>query len=227
MRYSNQPKRILIAGHDDTTNKLSQQLRREGFQIIQTHRIKETHVEWWTENCCAGIIMNHDHLEPVLKRHINIHRHNKHRPIIYKSISMSSAKMDNDMAFPVPKESTPDLLLAFLRALLRRINNYPDECRYAGFGLDYSRRKISHWGNPLSLSRKQFDLLAILIKSTGQLVTKKDLHEHLWPGDSYEGTRLAAQITLLRNFFKKNKIPVIIKNNRNHGYFMELHRNFI
>lgn len=222
MRYSNHPKRILIAGHDATTATFNQQLLKEGFQIIQTHQIQETQIEWWTENCCAGIIMTDDHLDPILNSAISIYRHNIPRPIIYKTLSKATATVDNGLVFPVPKDISPDILLALLRALLRRINNYPDEWRYAGFGLDQPRRKISHWGRPLSLSQKQFNLLAILIKYSGQLVTARDLHELLWPGNSYDSTRLAAQITLLRNFLKKKKIPVIIKNYRKHGYFMVL-----
>ena len=52
--------------------------------------------------------------------------------------------------------------------------------RFHGFVLDEGRRLLSRGGQPVRLTRKAFDLLALLIEHAPHVVTKDELHRRLW-----------------------------------------------
>ena len=54
--------------------------------------------------------------------------------------------------------------------------------RFDGFTLDSETRQLRRGGEPLHLSRKAFDLLAILLEHRPGVVEKDVLRDHLWPG---------------------------------------------
>jgi two-component system KDP operon response regulator KdpE len=80
-------------------------------------------------------------------------------------------------------------LLARVRAVLRD-RPRPDEGqavhRIGDFELDVARRRVSVAGRALKLSRKEFELLHLLVIHAGRVVTHKHLLREIW-GKSHEG----------------------------------------
>jgi two-component system KDP operon response regulator KdpE len=76
-------------------------------------------------------------------------------------------------------------LLARLRAQLRDRTVKPDQVRFevSGLSLDLAARSVTLDAQPLQLTKKEFELLALLIKHAGRVVTHTQILEKLWgPG---------------------------------------------
>ncbi|MGH8940625.1 MAG: winged helix-turn-helix domain-containing protein, partial [Actinomycetes bacterium] len=82
---------------------------------------------------------------------------------------------------------------ARVRAVLRRTGSSPNGTesavrRYGELVVDEGRREVSRGGRPLSLTRKEFDLLAFLGEHPGRTFTRQQLlaevWDFAWDGDS-------------------------------------------
>ena len=72
-------------------------------------------------------------------------------------------------------------LLARIRALLRR--KTPDEAlrkQVGDLALDMQTRRVSRGGQEISLTPREFDLLAYLMRHEGQVVTRQMLAQEVW-----------------------------------------------
>jgi len=83
-------------------------------------------------------------------------------------------------------------LLARIGAHLRR---YPDPAtgaaKYAfdDVEIDFTQRTVSRAGRPVKLTAKEFDLLRILIRRRGHVVSRDDLLDRVWASEEYPTTR--------------------------------------
>ena len=77
--------------------------------------------------------------------------------------------------------------------------------RFGFFELDTSRRVLLKSGEPLALHSKAFDLLLALVENHGQVLTKDELLERVWPGQFVEEGNLTVQISALRKIFGEHK----------------------
>lgn len=78
------------------------------------------------------------------------------------------------------------VLLARIHAVLRRFSHGPDAARILereGIELDPSAREVRVKGKAVSLTRKEFDLLALLIEKEGRVLTPAFLLEAVWGYD--------------------------------------------
>ncbi|MGH9086613.1 MAG: response regulator [Acidimicrobiales bacterium] len=84
-------------------------------------------------------------------------------------------------------------LVARMRAVLRReavAASPQDEVLVGGpVRLDTARREVTVGGATVELSRKQFDLLALLVSHAGQVVTRERCIERLWWDQELSSTR--------------------------------------
>ncbi len=73
-------------------------------------------------------------------------------------------------------------LLARLRVLLRRKGDAAPEPRieHDGLVLDLAHRRVRLDGNPVKLTRKEFDLLAFLARHRGRVLTHRQLLTEVW-----------------------------------------------
>ncbi|MHB8220440.1 MAG: response regulator transcription factor [Acidimicrobiales bacterium] len=84
-------------------------------------------------------------------------------------------------------------LVARMRAVLRRGSSAPvapDEVIVAGpYRLDTGRREVTVDGQAVDLSRKEFDLLSLLMSHAGQVVTREWCIDRLWWDQELADTR--------------------------------------
>ncbi len=74
-------------------------------------------------------------------------------------------------------------MLARLRALLRRRTLEavePAIIRLGPITLDLAARQVTRDNHPVSLTRKEFDVLALLLRNPGRLLTHRDLLKTVW-----------------------------------------------
>jgi DNA-binding response OmpR family regulator len=92
-------------------------------------------------------------------------------------------------------------VIARIRAVLRRSQQrLPPARRVIGdMTVDVAARQVWLGGRELSLTRKEFDLLARLALSVGQVVTREDLMSDVWDENWFGSTKtLDVHMTALR-----------------------------
>ncbi len=123
------------------------------------------------------------------------------------------------------KPFEPKELLARLRALLRRVYEYPareaDPDGTREFGelvIDFNRRHVSVRGQSVSLTRREFDLLAYLVQNAHRVIPREQLFERVW-GYSIEFSSNTLDVYIYRLRKKIEKDP-------NNPEYLHTHRHF-
>ena len=84
-------------------------------------------------------------------------------------------------------------LIARIRALLRRTSggakSQPAQHAIGGLTVDEASRRATLDGAELDLSRKEFDLLVVLIRSAGSVVSREDLMAEVWDENWFGSTK--------------------------------------
>src|SRR4030095_5721939 len=75
---------------------------------------------------------------------------------------------------------------------------------FAEFRLDPANQLLLCNGVPVSLTRKVFNTLVLLVDRHGQLVEKDEFMRQLWPGTFVEDSALAENISRLRRALGEN-----------------------
>ncbi len=95
----------------------------------------------------------------------------------------------------------------------------PRYYRFAEFELDALEETLSVDGSPLSLNRRTFQVLLLLLKRRGEVVAKQEFFEQIWAGSFVEDNNLTVAITALRKAIGDNpKQPRFIENLPRRGY---------
>jgi two-component system copper resistance phosphate regulon response regulator CusR len=71
-------------------------------------------------------------------------------------------------------------LLARIRSLLRRTPAKSDEIRIQDLEIDTRHHRATRHGVPLNLTPKEFLLLTHLARASGEVISRKELAEHVW-----------------------------------------------
>jgi DNA-binding response OmpR family regulator len=74
-------------------------------------------------------------------------------------------------------------LVARVRALSRRAPSTPPVLQRGDLIVDRGRHRASRGSRPLSLTRKEFGILELLLAADGALVTAEELLEHVWDAE--------------------------------------------
>ena len=115
-------------------------------------------------------------------------------------------------------------LLARVRSLLRRTPAKSDEIRIQDLEIDTRHHRATRHGVPLNLTPKEFLLLTHLARAGGEVVSRKEIAEHVWGIDFNTDTnvvdvvvrRLRAKVD---DPFKKKLVHTI----RGVGYVLKSH----
>ena len=85
----------------------------------------------------------------------------------------------------------------------------PERYRFGPFELQPGNRQLQKEGVPLALRPRAFDLLLALVDRAGQLVTKDDLLDRVWPKRVVEEAALHVQVSALRKIVGKDAIATV------------------
>jgi TolB-like protein len=64
--------------------------------------------------------------------------------------------------------------------------------------MDLSVRRLFLNGRAVHITAKLFDILMILVKNSGEVVTKEELMEEIWPDQFVEESNLTVSMSALR-----------------------------
>jgi DNA-binding response OmpR family regulator len=115
-------------------------------------------------------------------------------------------------------------LLARSAAFLRRSRQAEDDVyEFADYQLDISARKLTHHGNEVKLSPKEFRLLEYFVKRPGRALTRDEILNKVWGYDYFVGPRSIDRfVTTLRNKIEPDpRNPTFISTIREVGYKFE------
>lgn len=117
-------------------------------------------------------------------------------------------------------------LLARIRAVLRRgqeVELVPDVIEAGGVRMDVERHEVSVNGEPVRLALKEFELLEMLLRNAGRVMTRGQLIDRVWGADYVGDTKtLDVHIKRLRAKIEENPSrPVQLVTVRGLGYKFE------
>lgn len=108
----------------------------------------------------------------------------------------------------LPKPFVFAELVARVRALARRAPSAPPVLRFRDLCVDRARHRASRGGAPLSLTRKEFGLLEMLVAADGAVVSAEELLEHVWDAHADPFSNIVS-VTMTRLRRKLGDPPLI------------------
>jgi TolB-like protein/Tfp pilus assembly protein PilF len=81
--------------------------------------------------------------------------------------------------------------------------------RFGRFSLVPAERRLLADGEPQSIGPRAFDVLVALVRRAGQLVTKSELLDQVWPGLVVEENNLQVQVSALRKILGPDAIATV------------------
>ncbi|MBI2870673.1 MAG: response regulator transcription factor [Candidatus Omnitrophica bacterium] len=114
-------------------------------------------------------------------------------------------------------------LLARLRALLRRQGElYPLVLRAGGLEMDTSKHSVTHAGQMVQLTTREYSVLEFLVRNQGKVVTRTMLSEHVWEHDFDSMSNVIdVLIARLRKKLGGDSGDGLIRTVRGSGYILE------
>jgi two-component system response regulator MprA len=116
-----------------------------------------------------------------------------------------------------------DELLARVRALLRRgsVAGSTTSLHVGDLVLDPAARRVTRAGEPIELSKTEFDLLELLMANAGVVLTRDTIYERIWGYDFETGSRsLDVYVGYLRRKTEIGDRPRLVHTVRGVGYVL-------
>ena len=107
-----------------------------------------------------------------------------------------------------------------MRALLRRgRRNEGPVSRRGDLEIDAVARMVRRGGQDIDLTAREFALLEYLAARSGAVVTRAEIHEHLYPdGAEPDSNAIDVFVSRLRRKLSPADEPPLIQTRRGHGY---------
>ncbi len=126
----------------------------------------------------------------------------------------------------IPKPYSMKELLARVNAIIKRTYGSDEQDEIFRFGdveVNVSSRVVTRGGSPVSLSLKEFDLLAFLCRNMGMAIEKEKIVSEVWGAFSeVDASTLTVHIRWLREKLEEDPSkPQYIKTVFKVGYILE------
>jgi len=175
---------VLLADEDiELSGMLAEYLEREGFSVTAVHDGESA------ARLAAGGAYQIVVLDVMMPRIDGVEALRRIRQASRVPVIMLTARGDDvDRIIGlelgaddyVAKPCTPRELAARLRAILRRIQPHAENAgplTVSGLALWPEKRRVEWQGRPIELTSMEFNLLEVLMRNAGRVVSKKDLSE--------------------------------------------------
>ena len=122
----------------------------------------------------------------------------------------------------LPKPFSTSELLARVRAMLRRKDNYvPDLLTYNDVVLNRSTYELGYDNKTQTLSGKEFQIAEMMMQQPNSIIATEQFITHIWGWDSHVDTSVVwVHISNLRKKIDAVNAPIEIRFVRNAGYIL-------
>lgn len=107
-----------------------------------------------------------------------------------------------------------------VKAVLRRADKAPGHLSFGGIRMDPSARRVQADGAPVELTYKEFELLRLLMKNHGIVISRDVIMERVWDS-SFEGESRTIDVHVRTLRQKLGPSGSLIKTIRNVGYMAD------
>lgn len=120
----------------------------------------------------------------------------------------------------LPKPFAVSELLARVRAMLRRRDNYQgDVLEFQGLRLNLATLELGYAQTSIQLAAREFQMLQLLMQSPGAVISTEQFMEKIWGWNSeVEVSVVWVYISNLRKKIEKLQAPVLLRAVRGVGY---------
>jgi len=108
-------------------------------------------------------------------------------------------------------------LLSRIRALLRRTEQEGDEYRCGSLSVDSVRHTVQVEGKSVTLTQKEFEMLFLLMKNRGQVLSREQLIENVW-GYAFTGETRTVDVHVRTLRQKLGAAGKYVETVRGYGY---------
>jgi two-component system response regulator MprA len=116
-------------------------------------------------------------------------------------------------------------LQARIRALLRRTQSPHEVLAYADLSLDTAARRVTRDGEPIDLTRIEFDLLELLLRNVEQVLGYDVILDRVWGyGEAPASNALQVFVAMLRRKLEDGGRLRLVHNVRGVGYVLRVMR---
>ncbi|WP_083238871.1 response regulator transcription factor [Caloranaerobacter ferrireducens] len=219
--------KILIVEDEDRMRRLiGDYLKKEGYTVIESENGKIALEKFFNDNIDLVIldIMLPEYDGWTVMREI---RKESNVPIII--LTARSEESDELFGFElgadeyVTKPFSPKVLVARVKALLRRSNTFSKEdmLKIGSLELDLDGHRVFNNGVEIKLTPKEYELLTYMVKNKGKALSREAILNGIWGYDYYGDLRTVdTHIKRLRLKLKENSH--IIETVRGVGYRLEV-----
>jgi DNA-binding response OmpR family regulator len=114
-------------------------------------------------------------------------------------------------------------LVARIKAILRRgksIETKPKVITFENMEIDLERKLVTIHNKAVMLTRKEFDILSMLVSNAGKYLTRQEIMDHVWADDIIV-TERNVDVNIARLRKKIGSIGSYIKGRTGYGYCFE------
>lgn len=190
-------KKILIADDEARLRKLIVDfLKKEGFRIIEAEDGAEA-LELFTSESKIDLVIL-DVMMPKYDGWVVCHQIRKISSVPIVMLTAKSEESDQLFGFEIgadeyiPKPFSPSILVARVKALLRRAENFcptKSVLTYHGLVIDKKRHSVLVDGEVVELSPKEYELLVYLVENQGMALNRDQILNSVWDYDYFGDAR--------------------------------------
>lgn len=188
--------RVLVVEDEESYREaLSYMLRKEGFDVIEAEDGSQGLAEYARNG--ADIVLL-DLMMPGLSGTEVCRQLRQQGPVPVIMVTARDAEVDKVVGLEigaddyVTKPFSHRELLARIRAVLRRgqdVELIPDVVESGGVRMDVERHTVAVDGRDVKLALKEFELLEMLLRNAGRVMTRGQLIDRIWGADYVGDTK--------------------------------------
>ena len=185
---------LVVEDEEDLLRGLEMHLRKEGYRVVKTGR-GDTAVSLAVRETPDLVIL--DVMLPGMSG-LEVCRELRQRgfqaPIIL--LTAKSEEIDRVVGLEIGADdyvtkpfSVRELMARVKVRLRRQPSPFPDDCRFGEVEVDFLHQRAARRGQPVELSPKEYEILRLLVRSRGEVVSRDRLLNEAWGYEAYPSTR--------------------------------------
>ena len=222
--------RVLVVEDEESYREaLAYMLRKEGFDVIEAADGAAGLAEY--DRAGADIVLL-DLMMPGLPGTEVCRQLRLRGPVPVIMVTARDSEIDKVVGLElgaddyVTKPFSHRELVARIRAVLRRGQDtdlLPELIEAGGVRMDVERHEVTVDGEPIKLALKEFELLELLLRNSGRVMTRGQLIDRIWGADYVGDTKtLDVHVKRLRAKIERDpSSPVLLVTVRGLGYKFE------